>query len=136
MKREKCAIVDAAFDERGPMTVAEAMHATGIDSSQIYQYVRPPKFVIVGRRSVPHGGRRGARVWRKRSIIRRIDPQPTENVVCWGLWSNREEEGHSWQYQTRISEDGLHFHETHQFNVAGEGRVLLREGIFYWEESE
>jgi hypothetical protein len=64
MRIEKCKIVDAAFAERGQMTVAEVMHATGIDSSQIYQYVRPPKFVVVGRKSIPHTGRRGAKVWR------------------------------------------------------------------------
>lgn len=65
MRREKCEIIDAAFAERGPMTISEAMHATGIDSSQIYQYVKPPKFIIVGRKPVPHTGRRGARVWKR-----------------------------------------------------------------------
>ena len=40
--------IAAAFHDRGAMTIAEAMHATGIDGERIRRFVKPPHYRRVG----------------------------------------------------------------------------------------
>ncbi len=40
--------IAAAFHERGPMTIAQAMHATGLDGERIRRLVKPPHYRRAG----------------------------------------------------------------------------------------